>query len=145
MNTDERVADRMVAEQVFGLTVLTADGSQWADYEQCAMPVGEPYTVIHDARDPEPTDPDSRRAWTDTCRVDEFHKDPAADYSVLVKVLETWTPEALIAFRTALRELWASRDDPHFKVNEFVVLDGGRYEPGDYSRAALAALAKEKA
>ena len=56
--------------------------------------------------------------------------DPAADYSVLVKVREAWGADATGKFVDALVELW------HFPTPLM-------YRPGDYAKAALTALGVE--
>lgn len=65
--------------------------------------------------------------------------DPAADYTVLVKVRTDWVFSKRQRFGEKLDEIFRTR----------TALTGGveaypdrllRYEPGDYSRAALAAL-----
>lgn len=62
-----------------------------------------------------------------------YTTDASADYQVLARVRQKWTLDQLFAFERALNLAWDSRtkdDAPHLL----------HYEPGDYSRAALAAL-----
>ncbi len=60
-----------------------------------------------------------------------YTTDIAADYSVLVKVRETWDSEATGRFVDALIALW------HFPTPI-------QYRPGDYSKAALKALSPQE-
>jgi hypothetical protein len=73
-------------------------------------------------------------AWT-IRSVPAYSTDPAADYSVLVKVRETWDSLRLTKFSRALETLW------EIDCSSFSFI---RYKPGDYSRAALAALAAKE-
>jgi len=71
----DRELDAFIAERVCGLEVWYATGTEWADHEQCAMPKGEPYTVSLNPRCPQPNDPETRQAWTDTVRVPRYSTD----------------------------------------------------------------------
>lgn len=61
----------------------------------------------------------------------EFTTDPTADYAVLVRVRETWDYAARERMDTELARVWDARGLEHLA-----------YEPGDFSKAALAALAE---
>jgi hypothetical protein len=74
-----------------------------------------------------------------------YTSDASADYSVLAKVRETWDDVDLFNFGSALAGLWR-------RLNELPLgcemrkcgMQHLMYEPGDYSRAALAVLATSK-
>ena len=68
---------------------------------------------------------------------EHYSTDPAADYSVLVKVRETWDADARELFLEALQDVMIERSS----VTKGIGLAWlAMYRPGDYSRAALAAL-----
>lgn len=77
-------------------------------------------------------------------KVPPFDTDANADYEVLKFVRKKWDRDRLVAFRDKLRELHDARDDPEYRINGFVVLRAGRYEIGDYSKAALAVIDSER-
>lgn len=64
-----------------------------------------------------------------------YSTDPVADYEVLRHVREKWTDAKSTAFVKACYDLW---NRERGTIGEAAWVD---YEPGDYSRAALAALA----
>lgn len=69
--------------------------------------------------------------------------DPAADYEVLVKVRETWEPLKVCDFRDALTLAWARAFEARRQSGTIIIVSGpNQYQPGDYSRAALAAACK---
>jgi hypothetical protein len=75
--------------------------------------------------------PDGVTAWT----VRYFTTDPTADYEVLRHVRETWEQGMIHRYGEALYRIWRHRS---------MFMDVGmRYEPGDYSRAALAVMEGE--
>lgn len=83
--------------------------------------------------------------FVDTSMVPAYLTDPAADYSVLVRVRETWSddPEQK-RFRVAFAKI--TEDRRAAKAGQWRASGSGMfmfYEPGDYSRAALAALGVE--
>lgn len=65
--------------------------------------------------------------------VPKFMTKPAADYDVLRRVRVAWDRDRRSRFVNALRALWQKRSGPDDELEL-------RYEPGDYSRAALAVL-----
>lgn len=74
--------------------------------------------------------------------------DPAADYEVLRHVRETWDPARFRAFMAELRRIQAARLNAFMDSRRWGLYpDGARseamYEPGDYSRAALAVMEGE--
>lgn len=69
----------------------------------------------------------------DCTPVPKFTTDPTADYAALARVRETWDYAARERMDTELARVWDARGLEHLA-----------YEPGDYSRAALAALAVGK-
>lgn len=66
--------------------------------------------------------------------------DPSADYEVLKHVRETWPRSEWLEFSEALGDMWCKRATVEVETSFGV---GGRYEPGDYSRAALKALGED--
>lgn len=62
-----------------------------------------------------------------------YTTDAADDYAVLERVRETWGHSARFLFGLKLLAIWRKRGGP---MSEPIL----RYEPGDYSRAALAVL-----
>lgn len=64
-----------------------------------------------------------------------YSTDIAADYSVLVHIRDAWSANQLKNFRAHLWKTWDAR---HRGL--MVLKSELSYEPGDYSRAALAAL-----
>jgi len=74
--------------------------------------------------------------------------DPAADYQVLEHVREKWSQTKVCALRDELALMWSrratERDKQATSVREFAVHGCTQYQPGDYSRAALAAIEKER-
>jgi len=66
--------------------------------------------------------------------IDRYTTNASDDYKVLCKVRETWNNEQQADFGSALETIWQERNACHFGLD---------YQPGDYSRAALAALGVE--
>lgn len=67
-------------------------------------------------------------------RFEKYTTDPAADYSVLEKVRKTWDLQQIRALSASLRYIWHERKEATpYPMETF-------YQPGDYSRAALAVL-----
>lgn len=68
--------------------------------------------------------------------VPKYTTDPAADYSVLVRVRETWSDEKQKRFAEALGLV------AFFREGKFYQIACLNYRPGDYSLAALKVLAE---
>lgn len=66
-----------------------------------------------------------------------FTTDVAADYEVLKRV-RTWSDKDRIGFRTQLSKLWLERRGVSNAGAIGLLICTDLYEPGDYSRAALA-------
>lgn len=86
-----------------------------------------------------------KELWIETQqRFPKYTTDPAADYSVLVKVRETWDQMRLLYFGAALDDLWARLHKmPLGCEMRQCGMRQLTYQPGDYSRAALAVLKAE--
>lgn len=69
-----------------------------------------------------------------------YTSDPAADYLVLQHVRETWNKARRYRFERALLLIWQDRRGPGIEVAGRTIAPLARYCPGDYARAALAAL-----
>lgn len=134
MSTETRAGrelDVAVAERVMGWPVIRASAPNHHN---------RPAVVLY----AEPETPDDVLAVAYDERSWEFKPstDPAADYSVLVKVRETFTCQQFAAMLAALQQGWANRFAqrqgvmPTDHPERLCML----YEPGDYARAALAAL-----
>jgi hypothetical protein len=68
---------------------------------------------------------------------DRYTTAPDADYEVLKRVRETWDEPSQFRLGNLLDEVWAARTSlGHRYVPENAVM----YEPGDYAKAALAAI-----
>lgn len=65
-----------------------------------------------------------------------YTSDAAADYSVLVKVRETWDRQHQQEFFDVLDNEWMARGYDEFSA--------AGYQPGDYSKSALVVLAHSK-
>lgn len=73
--------------------------------------------------------------------VPHYTTDPAADYQVLEHVREKWEPLQHCTMRDELQMAWGERARD---AEVAQVWGPTQYRPGDYSRAALAALDKEQ-
>lgn len=80
------------------------------------------------------------RTYSDPHDVPRYGDDPAADYAVLKHVREHWVERKLLRMRRWLSALWKGRADDAMDTNDPMNLTPLYYEPGDYSRAALAVL-----
>lgn len=147
-----RELDAKVAEKVFGLNVgyygPPSDG-KWNHIESIRHDTQEQakaaYAIYWDkfhkenpigviGRDELETGPCT---WVDgwgPLAVPDYTTDPFDDYLVLKHVRETWGWEQKSNFSDALQLLW-SREGTHAWWL--------KYEPGDYSRAALKALGED--
>lgn len=109
---DTRALDAEVAERVMGWTEVREWGSGYVDRPDGMGGISPTGKCIED--------------------IPSCLTDPAADYEVLRHVRETWDHSRQYQFAHALAELYRSRKEGRHPVV--------RYQPGDYSRAALAAL-----
>lgn len=114
---EDRELDRRVAEDVMGQTVRTGRDLCLDPEDADAMFVNKP-----DAKEPK---------WGHMLPLPHYSSYIAADYSVLVKVRETWSAIALVGFDDELFNTWDARSQETTYA---------QYQPGDYSRAALASL-----
>ena len=80
------------------------------------------------------------RSCCDDAMMPEYSTDPSADYEVLVFVRENWEEAKRLSFGLQLSSIL----DDRWGANDFgdVETAGYYYQPGDYSRAALAASIK---
>jgi hypothetical protein len=70
-------------------------------------------------------------------RVIPFYSSYAGnDYEVLVHVRETWKPEERMSFEVALQRITSEK----FGAISGITFRRSSYEPGDYSKAALAVM-----
>lgn len=76
----------------------------------------------------------------------EYTTDPAADYQVLEHVRGAWEPDRLCKMRDELEKVWWQRahEIEQAEDTQLQVYGCTQYRPGDYSRAALAAVEKEQ-
>jgi hypothetical protein len=114
---DAREVDLLVAQRVFGLKLDDEDSRLVrvpVDHPSCP-----PGTTLGNSPKPYVTDAN-------------------ADCSVLVRVRETWTTAQQGAFRNALEDSWTRRTRAFQGPHPYLLMC---YEPGDYAKAALAALA----
>lgn len=134
-----RAIDAMVAEKVMGWYWLEFDSP---DYDHVAHrvrvlvpPEWTQLTVCHHLPARGNVDP--------LCYVRDYYtRDIAADYSVLVRVRETWDIYQRQRFGLALLKSFEDRlwdDTRGHSVHEACA----QYQPGDYSLAALSALGEK--
>jgi hypothetical protein len=116
-----RELDALVAEKVMGWTFFDVSGGQIPKHE-ATMCWASPGSPSHHREE-----------------LPFYSTDPTADYSVLVRVRETWGWKMRDAFYAALCAAWTERrtSNVHLGWGDHSSL---WYSPGDYSRAALAAL-----
>lgn len=128
----DRELDAMVAEKVMGWKYHRCHERGKGATVYHFLPPGEyPPAWWHKPTE-HPKPPDNKKHRVFEFDLPRYTTDPAADYAVLVKVRESWTPEQTGAFVDALIALW------HYPTPI-------QYRPGDYSRAALAALSPNPA
>lgn len=73
-----------------------------------------------------------------------YATDPTTDYLVLCHVRETWSNKSQFAHRNQLQSMWYDRGLEREKAaGKMLVFGPNQYEPGDYARAALAALEQQ--
>lgn len=135
---DTRRLDAEVAEKVMGWERWTC-----SDYGYREADLFKDATHLTTWRKVGPEIPLGEHA---EAMVPRYSTDIAADYEVLKHVRETWEPTAFAAFMAALRHIHHDRIAAFTRARKWnAYRDGNRsevmYEPGDYSRAALAALA----
>lgn len=114
---DTRKLDGLIAEQVFATDKWSV---WWDNYDDEISDEGESPV---------------RQGYAVYDSVPHYTTDAAADYLVLVHVRESWDQEKRHLFEVNLEGIWLKR-------NRWYTTPVW-YEPGDYSRAALAVLGIE--
>lgn len=135
-----RELDAEVAREVMGWRIFQTGNAGkvlWHESRgEWGNPPAQPTT--------EPHDPIRDHHWA--VYVPEYTTDAADDYSVLVKVRETWDHDQLQEFARLLYDAANDREGARFPEGYDGHMDfvgcGVFYKPGDFSRAALAAARK---
>lgn len=121
---EPRERDAWIAVNVMGWTLADRRQMGWGD--------GPDVWLTGEDRD----DPNSNPTHQDP----KFTTDASADYLVLVRVRETWGPNAFVEYSVRLQRLLTLRLTSKHPLCGAMMF----YEPGDYSKAAYLALTEAR-